>query len=114
MDDDEDESVKELLSRDTQANRDYKEKQAAARDKAIYEYADLAKKDKEYVTPLAVQNASQKAKGKGFWSGLGTALTEMAADPLSSALYLGTSSLGAIAPYMALSAAGGGLLGRRA
>lgn len=111
VDDDEDESVKELLSRDTQANRDYKEKQAAARDKAIYEYADLAKKDKEYVTPLAVQNASQKAKGKGFWSGLGTALTEMAADPLSSALYLGTSSLGAIAPYMALSAAGGGLLG---
>lgn len=110
-DDDEDESVKELLSRDTQANRDYKEKQAAARDKAIYEYADLAKKDKEYVTPLAVQNASQKAKGKGFLSGLGTALTEMAADPLSSALYLGTSSLGAIAPYMALSAAGGGLLG---
>lgn len=109
--DDEDESVKELLSRDTQANRDYKEKQAAARDKAIYEYADLAKKDKEYVTPLAVQNASQKAKGKGFWSGLGTALTEMAADPLNSALYLGTSSLGAIAPYMALSAAGGGLLG---
>lgn len=111
VDDDEDESVKELLSRDTQANRDYKEKQAAARDKAIYEYADLAKKDKEYVTPLAVQNASQKAKGKGFWSGLGTALTEMAADPLNSALYLGTSSLGAIAPYMALSAAGGGLLG---
>lgn len=111
VDDDEDESVKELLSRDTQANRDYKEKQAAARDKAIYEYADLTKKDKEYVTPLAVQNASQKAKGKGFWSGLGTALTEMAADPLSSALYLGTSSLGAIAPYMALSAAGGGLLG---
>lgn len=111
VDDDEDESVKELLSRDTQANRDYKEKQAAARDKAIYEYADLAKKDKEYVTPLAVQNASQKAKGKGFWSGLGTALTEIAADPLNSALYLGTSSLGAIAPYMALSAAGGGLLG---
>lgn len=111
VDDDEDESVKELLSRDTQANRDYKEKQAAARDKAIYEYADYAKKDKEYVTPLAVQNASQKAKGKGFWSGLGTALTEMAADPLNSALYLGTSSLGAIAPYMALSAAGGGLLG---
>lgn len=111
VDDDEDESVKELLSRDTQANRDYKEKQAAARDKAIYEYADLAKKDKEYVTPLAVQNASQKAKGNGFWSGLGTALTEMAADPLNSALYLGTSSLGAIAPYMALSAAGGGLLG---
>lgn len=111
VDDDEDESVKELLSRDTQANRDYKEKQAAARDKAIYEYADLAKKDKEYVTPLAVQNASQKAKGKGFWSGLGTALTEMAADPLNSALYLGMSSLGAIAPYMALSAAGGGLLG---
>lgn len=111
VDDDEDESVKELLSRDTQANREYKEKQAAARDKAIYEYADLAKKDKEYVTPLAVQNASQKAKGKGFWSGLGTALTEIAADPLNSALYLGTSSLGAIAPYMALSAAGGGLLG---
>lgn len=111
VDDDEDESVKELLSRDTLANRDYKEKQAAARDKAIYEYADLAKKDKEYVTPLAVQNASQKAKGKGFWSGLGTALTEIAADPLNSALYLGTSSLGAIAPYMALSAAGGGLLG---
>lgn len=111
VDDDEDESVKELLSRDTQANRDYKEKQAAARDKAIYEYADLAKKDKEYVTPLAVQNASQRAKGKGFWSGLGTALTEMAADPWNSALYLGTSSLGAIAPYMALSAAGGGLLG---
>lgn len=111
VDDDEDESVKELLSRDTQVNRDYKEKQAAARDKAIYEYADLAKKDKEYVTPLAVQNASQKAKGKGFWSGLGTALTEVAADPLNSALYLGTSSLGAIAPYMALSAAGGGLLG---
>lgn len=111
VDDDEDESVKELLSRDTQANRDYKEKQAAARDKAIYEYSDLAKKDKEYVTPLAVQNASKKAKGQGFWSGLGTALTEMAADPLNSALYLGTSSLGAIAPYMALSAAGGGLLG---
>ncbi len=111
VDDDEDESVKELLSRDTQANRAYKEKQAAARDKAIYEYADLAKKDKEYATPLAIQNASEKAKGQGFWSGLGTALTEMAADPLNSALYLGTSSLGAIAPYMALSAAGGGLLG---
>ena len=35
VDDDEDESVKELLSRDTQVNRDYKEKQAAARDQAI-------------------------------------------------------------------------------
>lgn len=111
VDDDEDESVKELLSRDTQVNRDYKAKQAAARDQAIYDYADLAKKDKEYVTPQAIQNASERAKGKGFWAGLGTAVSEMAADPLNSALYLGTSSLGAIAPYMALSAAGGGLLG---
>lgn len=111
VDDDEDESVKELLSRDTQVNRDYKAKQAAARDQAIYDYADLAKKDKEYVTPQAIQNASERAKGKGFWAGLGAAVSEMAADPLNSALYLGTSSLGAIAPYMALSAAGGGLLG---
>ena len=111
VDDDEDESVKELLSRDTQVNRDYKAKQAAARDQAIYDYADLAKKDKDYVTPQAIQNASERAKGKGFWAGLGAAVSEMAADPLNSALYLGTSSLGAIAPYMALSAAGGGLLG---
>lgn len=107
VDDDEDESVKELLARDTQANRDYQKKLHGEGMEAAYEYSDLAKKDSEYATPVAIQRAAEAGKGKGFWAGTGAALSEMSKDPLNSMLYLGTSSFGAIAPYIALSALGG-------
>lgn len=98
-----------LLAKDTQANRDFKKKNADDAKAYVKEYVDLTAKDHLYVAPEAIQRAYAAAEGKGFWGGLGAALSEVANDPLNSLIYLGGTSVGAMAPYLALSAVTGGL-----
>ena len=104
--------VDEILSADTKANRDFKKKHRDAAMETAKEYSLLLAEDARFVRPASLDRAVQETKGMGFWEGLAHGAKVIASEDLiGNAIYLGTSTFGAIAPYLAMSSAGGGALG---
>ena len=106
-DDESRQAVANLLSKDTDANKQYKQQQLDRARAAYDEYKALEADDYQYHAPEDIQRMIEATKGKGFWEGLGIGAKELlSGDVLGNAIYL-SGSLGAIAPELALSAIGG-------
>lgn len=91
----------------TRSDEAFKSEQAKKRDEAISEYLRLSAYDYKYHMPDVMRKASEATEGKGFWASIPAYWSEVAKDPLNYAIYLGASSIGAIAPSLALSMVGG-------
>lgn len=111
-DDESRKAVEALLNKDTQVNRQYKQEQFERMCDAAYEYRALMADDYKYRAPVDIQRMQEATKGKGLWEGLGIAAETLASgDAFGNAIYLAGTSFGAVAPYMAMAALGGGIAG---
>ena len=100
-------AVEELLAKDTEGNRAFKQKYEDKALKGAYEYQALLREDTKYKAPEDIKAMQERVKDMGFWEGLGEATKLfLGGDVIGNSIYLAGSSFGAIAPYIVMAAVG--------
>ena len=106
-DDESKKAVEALLSKDTQANRQYKNEASDRAMRSAFEYRALLQEDTKHRVPADIKAMQERTKDMGFWEALseGTKLF-LGGDVIGNSIYLAGTSFGAIAPYVVMAAVG--------
>ena len=100
-------AVEALLSKNTEANRQYKRDANDRAMRSAFEYRALLQESTKYRAPADIQAMQERVKDMGFWEGLGEATKLfLGGDVIGNSIYLAGSSFGAIAPYIVMAAIG--------
>lgn len=106
-DDESKKAVEALLSKDTQANRQYKNEASDRAMRSAFEYRALLQEDTKHRVPADIKAMQERTKDMGFWEALSEgAKLFLGGDVIGNSIYLAGTSFGAIAPYVVMAAVG--------